>query len=161
MKRLFLSFGGATIVALAVAATALAAGPLGGNRPADAGTTVPSVLGLTQPQIQELRHDGLSLAEIAARQHVDPNVLIDKLVTRWTERIAVRVENGALTETQATTLRNELQVRAKDLVYRETAGGMQGAAVGAGPGAGSGRGAGSGTGTGTCDGTGPHGHGGS
>ena len=151
MKRFFLSLGGATVVALALAATALAGGPMGGNRPTDAGTIGPSVLGLSQAQIQELRRDGLSLAEIADRQKVDAKVLVERLVARWTERITVRVQNGALTEAQATTLRNELQTRATDMVNRESLGGMQGAAVGAGPHRGSG----------TCDGSGPNGHAGS
>jgi hypothetical protein len=159
MKRLFVSVGGAALVALAVAATALAAGPMGGgNRPADAGTVVPAVLGMTQAELQELRRDGLSLAQIAARQQVDPQDLIDALVARWTERIAVRVENGGLTEAQATELRAQLQARATDLVNRTAPGGMQGAAVGAGP-HGAGGGPGPGSGSGTCDGSGPRGHG--
>lgn len=159
MKRFILSVGGAALVALAAAATVLAAGPNGGNA-AGVGAVAPSVLGLTQAQIRELRGDGLSLAQIAAREDVDPAVLQDALVARWTERIAVRVQNGALTEAQATALREQLQARAKDLVNRTAPGGMQGAAVGAGR-FGAGDGTGPISGTGTCDGTGPHGHGGS
>jgi len=77
------------------------------------------------------------------------------------------VQAGALTTDQATALKAQLATRAKDMVYRTTLGGMQGAAVGAGPAnapgarngtadAGTGMGGrGRGAGNGACDGTGP------
>jgi hypothetical protein len=126
---------------------------------------VAEILGLSQAAISDLRHDGLSLAQIAERQNVDPQKLVDALTQQWTARIDVRVQNGALTTAQATALKAQLATRAKDMVYRTTLGGMQGAAVGAGPasaqghrgGAGAGAGMGGrgrGAGNGTCDGTG-------
>jgi prolyl-tRNA editing enzyme YbaK/EbsC (Cys-tRNA(Pro) deacylase) len=123
---------------------------------------------LTQAQVQALRHDGQSLAQIAVKQKVDPQRLIDALVARWTSRIDVRVTNGALTADAATKLKAEVQTQARSMVNQVTLGGMQGAAVGAGPRNGAGRGAGMangtgargvGAGTGTCDGTGPNGAG--
>ena len=108
------------------------------------------------------------LAQIAERQKVDPQRLVDALAAQWTSRIEVRVANGALTTDEATTLGAEVQTRAKSMVNQVTLGGMQGVAVGAGPrngaagGSGVGNGPGprgTGTGTGTCDGTGPHGAG--
>jgi hypothetical protein len=126
------------------------------------------VLGLSQAQVQALRHDGLSLSQIAVKQKVDPQRLVDALVARWTSRIDVRVTNGALTADEATRLKAEVPTQARSLANKVTLGGMQGAAVGAGRqnraagGSGSRMGQGprgTGTGTGTCDGTGPQGAG--
>lgn len=186
MKKLIVSLGGALAVALIVVAGVAAAGP--GRGPNGTGTgpgagdagggaggvdVVSAILKLTQEEIADLRADGLSLAQIAERQQVDPQKLVDALVAQWSSRIDVRVANGALTAAEATQLKAELAVRAKAMVFQATAGGMQGAAVGAGPGAmGRGRGAGPADGTGTgygpgqarqghgagngiCDGTGP------
>jgi lambda repressor-like predicted transcriptional regulator len=170
MKSQILGAAGAALASLVFAATVVAAGPT----PSPSATTtqardtVPSVLDLTQAQVQALRHDGLSLAQIAERQKVDPQRLVDALAAQWTSRIEVRVANGALTTDEATTLKADVQTRAKSMVNQVTLGGMQGAAVGAGPRNGAGRGAGMGngtgargmgTGTGTCDGTGPNGAG--
>jgi lambda repressor-like predicted transcriptional regulator len=170
MKSQILGAAGAGLASLVFAATVVAAGPT----PSPSATTtqardtVPSVLDLTQAQVQALRHDGLSLAQIAERQKVDPQRLVDALAAQWTSRIEVRVANGALTTDEATTLKADVQTRAKSMVNQVTLGGMQGAAVGAGPrngaagGSGVGNGPGprgTGTGTGTCDGTGPHGAG--
>ena len=94
--------------------------------------SVAEELGLTPDRIRELRHEGLSLADIAAQQDVDPERLVEALVARWNERIQVRVEHGALSEPEATALRNQLEARARDLVFRVMPGGMRGAAVGAG-----------------------------
>jgi len=153
-----------------------AAGPMG--RAGGAGATeragtqsdaIADILGLTQDAIGDLRQDGLSLAQIAEKQRVDPQKLVDSLTVQWSTRIDARVENGALTADQATALKVQLVTRAKDMVYRTTLGGMQGAAVGAGPanapgyrggaegaaepGTGMG-GRGRGAGNGACDGTG-------
>ena len=177
MRRLLISTGAAALLAIAVVATVAAAGPMGrgGSDQATvrAGTqadVIADVLGLTRDAIEDLRHDGLSLAQIAERQKVDPQKLVDALVAQWTVRIEARVQSGALTADQATALKTQLATRAKDMVYRTTLGGMQGAAVGAGPAnapgyrggaegageAGTGMGGrGRGAGNGACDGTGP------
>lgn len=168
MKSQILGAAGAGLASLVFAATVVAAGPTPSPSTAQAQTrdTVPAVLNLSQAQVQALRHDGLSLAQIAERQKVDPQRLVDALAAQWTSRIEVRVANGALTTDEATTLGAEVQTRAKSMVNQVTLGGMQGVAVGAGPrngaagGSGVGNGPGprgTGTGTGTCDGTGPHG----
>ena len=101
------------------------------------------------------------MAQIAERQKVDPQKLIDALKAQWIERIDARVANGAITASEATTLKAQVDLRAKDMVYKVTMGGMRGVAVGAGP-TGMGRGmtgAGNAGGAGTCDGSGPHGAG--
>jgi hypothetical protein len=168
MRRLTLALGGAALLVAMLAATVAAADPTPNPSPAPtAGTTLTEILGLTRDQIADLRHDGLSLAQIAAKQDVAAVRLVDALVARWTERVAARVSNGAITAEEAATLREQLETRALDLVNRTTLGGMQGAAVGAGrggAGGGAGMGAGTGpgprgTGTGVCDGSGPHGRG--
>lgn len=170
MKKLPMAFGGAALAILALAATVAAASPSAtptAGSPAQARErgadgTLTAILGLTQAQVMDLRQDGLSLAQIAERQKVDPQKLVDALAAQWTERIDARLALGAITSAQATDLKSQVQLRAKDMVYKTTTGGMRGVAVGAGPGAGGRMGAGArgaGTGTGTCDGTGPHGAG--
>ncbi|MFH1474395.1 MAG: hypothetical protein ABIG85_00870 [Chloroflexota bacterium] len=177
MRRLLLSTGAAALLAIAVVATVAAAGPMGRAGGAGAteragaqSTVVADILGLSRDAIEDLRHDGLSLAQIAEKQKVDPQRLVDTLTTQWTTRIDARVQSGALTADRATALKVQLATRAKDMVFRTTLGGMQGAAVGAGPAsapgyrngtgntgdAGSGMGGrGRGAGNGACDGTGP------
>ncbi|NJD28543.1 MAG: hypothetical protein FIA92_09625 [Chloroflexi bacterium] len=159
MKKLLLAVAAAGLVVVAMAATAVAAGPDG---PAGVGDAIVDVLRLSRDEVRDLRHDGLSLAEIAERQDVDPDALVDALMARWTERIQARVEAGALTPDEATQLQAQLEVRAREMVEQGEPGGMRGAAVGAGFGRMSGAaGAGPGQyGDGTCDGTGPHGPGG-
>jgi hypothetical protein len=175
MKRLTISLAIASLAILAFVATVSAAGPRTQARDqVQAQTTLTSILGLTQEQVADLRQDGMTLAQIAERQKVDPQRLIDALVAQWTTRIDARVADGALTDAQATELKAQLEVKAKAMVNQAAVGGMRGAAVGAGPGSaagnggrmGTGAGAGAGMGTGAgrggagngvCDGTGPNG----
>ena len=168
MKKSILALVGASLVTVVLATAVAAAGPAG--RPAvervRAGDTTAAVLGLTQEQVMELRHDGLSLAQIAARQNVDPQLLVQALVAQWSERIDARVANGAITAERATELKSQLQLTASNMVDQTTVGGMHGAAVGAGSGAtatvgaraqgaGGRMGAGPGAhGMGSCDGSG-------
>ena len=189
MKKLIWSVGAASLATLALAATVAAGGPHGAGAAQSqaspqgqaspqtqsqgasqgqaqgsqaGGDVVATILGLTNAQIQDLRHDGLSLAQIAVKQGVDPQKLVDALVAQWSGRIDYRVSTGALTVAEAATLKSQLAVRAKDMVDQTTLGGMHGAAVGAGSSQGQGRGAGQGgaaAGSGTCDGTGLMGHG--
>ena len=172
MKSKILGLAGAGLASLVLAATVAAADPTPApsTTPVQTRDTIPAVLGMTQPEVQALRHDGLSLAQIAEKKKVDPQKLVDALAARWTSRIDARVANGALTGDEATALRAQVQTQAKNMINKVTLGGMQGAAVGAGPKAraagGSGTGAragagprGTGTGTGACDGSGPNGSG--
>jgi hypothetical protein len=178
MKRLTISLAVAGLAVLAVVATVSAASPAPTRAPATDQVrdrdTLPEILGLSQAEIMDLRHDGQTLAQIAERQDVDPQVLIDALVAQWSERIDARVANGALTADEAAALETQLALQAKAMVNQATAGGMRGAAVGAGPAAGGGAGVGGGMGaggrmgaggmgfgarggTGICDGSGPNG----
>jgi hypothetical protein len=164
MRKLIAAMGGALLGSLLLVATVAAADPTPtpSATPVVRTNIVATVLGLTQAQLQDLRHDGLSLAQIATKQNVDVKNIIDALVARWRERIDARVASGALTPAEAAKLQAQLTTQAQTMVNKTTLGGMQGAAVGAGPGTGNGTGngngnrggAGAGTGTGTCDGTG-------
>jgi hypothetical protein len=160
MKKLIGALGIAGLLSLAVAATVAAAGPhQGGGGPATAAGgasgVVADVLGMTRAEIQAQRQAGASLATIAEGKGIDPTRLIAALRDRWATRIDARVAAGALTTAEATDLKANLEVRAKDMVYRVTTGGMQGAAVGAGPASGAGRGQGRGGGAGAGRGAGP------
>lgn len=144
---------GAPTVGAPVASTA-PVGPAAG--------ILPSILGLSNAEIMALRQQGLSLAQIAERQKVDPQKLIDALAAQWSTRIDARLAAGAITADQAKTLKANLATQAKAMVNQTTVGGMRGAAVGAGPngtmrgagmGAGAGRGGmmrGAGAGNGAC-----------
>ena len=167
MRRIALSLAIASLALLTMVATVAAAAPRTQERDqVRAQTTLSDILGLTHEQVMDLRQDGLTLAQIAERQKVDPQKLIDALVAQWSARIDVRLSYGALTDAQAAELKAQLTVRAKAMVNQAPLGGMRGAAVGAGPGAmgadgtrmgrgnGGGMGGGRGFGNGVCDGTG-------
>ncbi|MFH1474322.1 MAG: hypothetical protein ABIG85_00505 [Chloroflexota bacterium] len=174
MRRLLLSTGAAALLAIAVVATVAAAGPMGRAGGASAteraggqSGVVADILGLTQDAIEDLRHDGLSLAQIAEKQNVDPQKLVDALTTQLTTRIDARAQRGALTADQATALKTQLAARVTTMVNQTSHVGMQGVAVGAGPANAPGyrggaegaadpgtRMGGRGAGNGTCDGTG-------
>lgn len=157
MKRIGLSLAVAGLALLALATVVSAAGPR--NQAGDqvqARGTLAAILGLTQAEVMDLRQDGMTLAQIADKQGVDVQELIDALVARWTTRIDARVANGALTDAEAAELKTQLAVKAKAMVNQAAPGGMRGSAVGAGPGGMGGRGNGAGGyGTGVCDGSGP------
>jgi hypothetical protein len=177
MKRLAIPLAGAGLILILAAGAVAAATPpptapvatsAPGATPAPVQTpgTLAAILGLTDAQVMALRQQGLSLAQIAERQKVDPQRLIDALAAQWSARIDARLAVGAITADQAKTLKANLAVQAKAMVNQATTGGMRGAAVGAGPnggmrgmgggagvGAGGGRGGmmrGAGAGTGTC-----------
>ena len=170
MKRLATSLTLAAFTVLVAVATVSAAGPtptlVAG--PDQGARHDPDDRRAVAAEIMDLRQDGMTLAQIAERQGVDPQKLVDALVAQWTARIDTRVANGALTVAGATTLKAQLAVQAKAMVYQTTPGGMRGTAVGAGPGAMRGAGTGRGrawawapaqaaSGSGICDGTGPNG----
>ncbi len=169
MKRMITATGIATLALVALVGTTLAAGPNGADgygvadrqRSRDT-DTLTEVLGLSQEEVMDLRQDGLSLAQIAERQGVDVETLAARLTEQARERIATRVENGALTADEATQLQAQLEERVQARIADPAAGGL-GGMLGAGYGPGAGRGPSTGeagpygSGTGDCDGTGPHG----
>jgi hypothetical protein len=117
-----------------VATLAPAVAPAVTPAPAAATTgVVAAILGLTDAEVMAFRAQGLSLAQIADKQKVDPQKLIDALAAQWSVRIDARLAAGALTADQASALKANVAVQAKAMVYQATLGGMRGAAVGAGP----------------------------
>jgi hypothetical protein len=182
MKRLAIPLAGAGLILLLAAGAVAAAtppptapvtivpvattAPAVTPAPVQAPGTIAAILGLTDAQVMALRQQGLSLAQIAERQKVDPQRLIDALVAQWSARIDARLAVGAITADEAKTLKANVAVQAKAMVNQTALGGMRGAAVGAGPNggmrgmggggagvAGGGRGGmmrGAGAGTGTC-----------
>ncbi|HYO44979.1 MAG TPA: hypothetical protein VES19_17410 [Candidatus Limnocylindrales bacterium] len=144
MKRFAIPVAGAGLVLLLAAGVVAAASPAPVAptvtptpvvTPAPAATTgtVAAILGLTDAEVQALRQQGLSLAQIAERQKVDPQKLIDALVAQWSVRIDARLAVGALTADEAKALKDNLVLQATAMVNQVTLGGMRGAAVGAGP----------------------------
>ena len=147
MKKLLTPIAGASLFLMVAAGAAAAAtpatpapaitAPSATTAPTAAPTVAPgplaAILGLTDAEVATLRQQGLSLAQIAARQHVDPQKLIDALVAQWSSRIDARLAVGAITADQAKTLKDNLAAQAKAMVNQTTLGGMRGAAVGAGP----------------------------
>jgi hypothetical protein len=140
MKKLLAPIAGATLFLVLAAGAVSAASPAPATPAAPAPIaaptttgTVAAILGLTDAQVMALRQQGLSLAQIASRQNVDPQKLIDTLVARWSVRIDARLAVGAITADLAKTLQANLAVQAKAMVNQTTLGGMRGAAVGAGP----------------------------
>ena len=98
MKSKILGLAGAVLASLVLAATSRRrpdAGAVHDARP-DTGHH-PSRARHDTAEVQALRHDGLSLAQIAEKKKVDPQKLVDALAARWTSRIDARVANGALT----------------------------------------------------------------
>lgn len=116
-----------------VATSAPAVAPSAAPVAPAAGSVLTEILGLTNTEIMTLRQQGLSLAQIAARQKVDPQRLIDALVAQWSARIDARLAVGAITADQAKTLKANLAAQAKAMVDQTALGGMRGSAVGAGP----------------------------
>ncbi|HEX5826908.1 MAG TPA: hypothetical protein VFY23_05260 [Candidatus Limnocylindrales bacterium] len=102
------------------------------NRPTQ-GVMIPAILGMTHEELQALRVQGLTLAEIAEQRGIDPQVLVDALVGQWGVRIDARLAAGMISSEQADQLHDNLAVIAKGFVHQEPLGGMRGAAVGAGP----------------------------
>ncbi len=138
MKKLVIPLAGAGLVLLLAVGVVSAASPAPvtpTTTPAPVATpgAVAAILGLTDAQVMAFRQQGLSLAQIAEQQKVDPQKLIDALVAQWSARIDARAAAGALTAEQAKALNDNLVVQAKAMVYQAAMGGMRGVAVGAGP----------------------------
>lgn len=74
--------------------------------------------GVTVEELHEARHDGQSLAEIAAAQGISRDTLIDRLVTLAEERLAKAVAAGRLTAEQAEERKAGLEERIGTMVDR-------------------------------------------
>lgn len=74
--------------------------------------------GVTVEELHEARHDGQSLAEIAAAQGISRDTLIERLVTLAEERLAKAVAAGRLTAEQAEERKAGLEERIGTMVDR-------------------------------------------
>jgi hypothetical protein len=75
----------------------------------DGRQVVADALGMSTDALEAaLEEDGTSLADIAERQGVGTQELVDRLVTAAEARIAERVADGSLTQERAAELRAEL-----------------------------------------------------
>jgi polyhydroxyalkanoate synthesis regulator phasin len=91
-------------------------------------------LGLTQAEVRERLRDGDTLAEVAEAEGKPVQGLVDALVAEATAKIDEAVENGRLTEEQATELKDRLEERTRDLVEGELRGPFRGGFHHRGPG---------------------------
>lgn len=79
---------------------------------------VAGVLGITVEELHEARHDGKSLAEIAASKGISKQTLITRLVAAAQEQLADAVADGRLTQAQADARKARLQERVTAMVDR-------------------------------------------
>lgn len=93
---------------------------------------VAEAAGVTVEELHEARHDGTSLAEIAAAEGISRETLIDRLVTLAEKRIDAAVTAERLTAEQAAKRKAGLEERISDMVDRT---GGPGHGPGEGPGA--------------------------
>lgn len=115
--------------------------PSGGHGPGGPGHRGPDVdaaadaLGLTAEEVRQGLMDGSSLADLAAEQGVDPQVVIDALVASVNEHLDEEVAAGELTQEEADARRAEATERITALVDGELPGpGMGGPGGHRGPG---------------------------
>jgi hypothetical protein len=142
-------FGVITVLTLAIAIPAFAAGPseTNGNQANGQGIgtsiseSVTDLLGLSSEQIQELRQAGKSLVEIAAGQGISEDALIEAILKDRQVTLQNMVEAGTITQLQADQRLAQMTERLNLAVNRTTTGAPEWAGTGAGMGAqnGSGR----------------------
>ena len=82
-----------------------------------------TALGMTDDELRAaLEADGTSLADVAAEQGVEVDVLVDALVTAAEENIAQAVEDGELTQEQADERLADLEERVTERVNDDSRG---------------------------------------
>ena len=82
-----------------------------------------TALGMTEEELRTaLEADGTSLADVAAEQGVEVDVLVDALVTAAEENIAQAVEDGELTKEQADERLADLEERVTERVNDDSRG---------------------------------------
>jgi polyhydroxyalkanoate synthesis regulator phasin len=81
--------------------------------------TAASYLGVGEDELRDALADGKSLAEVAKAEGKSVDGLVDALVTDAEERIDAAVDDGRLTEEQASELEQDLREHVTDFVNRE------------------------------------------
>jgi polyhydroxyalkanoate synthesis regulator phasin len=94
-------------------------GPRGHHGPGrgmKGGEAAAEALGITTDELRQALRDGATLAEVAALQGVDVQVVIDAMVAEAREHIEQAVEDGRLTREEADEKLAELTERITDVV---------------------------------------------
>lgn len=81
--------------------------------------TAATTLGVTLDELRTALKGGKSLADVAADEGVEKQVLIDALVARAEEHLAEHAERGDVTEEQAAERRAQISERVPALVERD------------------------------------------
>ncbi len=89
---------------------------MGGSCSADVCTTVCELLGITQDELQSLRQDGLSLAEIAAGYGVTEDELVEAIMAVKTACIQDLVADGTITQEEADIMLANMLERTCEMV---------------------------------------------
>jgi hypothetical protein len=82
------------------------------------GEVVAGLLGITTEQLRDALRDGSSIADIAAENGVDVQVVIDALVAEVQDHLDVAVADGRLTQAEADEKLAEATERITDMVNR-------------------------------------------
>lgn len=88
--------------------------------------TVSELLGLTTQEIQELRHDGQSLVDIAAARDVSEEELVAVLIAGRQAEIGEKVAVGTITQEQADQMLQVMTQNLRQAVNRTTLGPSEG-----------------------------------
>lgn len=116
--------------ASAAASQTTANNPFGCNETVSDQSVVAGVIGITEAQLDTALSSGQTVAAVAKAQGVDPQKVIDALVTDGLNELAAQVKAGTLTQAQADAQKAEVTQRATDQV-NGTMSGRQGGPGGA------------------------------
>lgn len=88
-----------------------------GNKRGAKRAAVAEFIGIEVEELQAQLEDGLSLADIAEVNDVDPDALVDELVANVTEKLDAKVEEGRLSEEEAAERLEAKTERIEDKVF--------------------------------------------
>jgi hypothetical protein len=119
--------------ATAAASTAPTAhGPFGRNEAVSDESVVANAIGISVADLDTALAKGQTVAAIAKANNVDPQKVIDALVTDGLNELAAQVKAGTLTQAQADAQKAAVTLRATDQVNGTFSGGPGGAGCPAG-----------------------------
>lgn len=139
---LALSIGGVAAAASARSANGQApqAGQSAGFGQGSCSEAVRDLLGLTTGEIQTMRHQGMSLVQIAATKGVTEQQLVDVVMAQRDAVVQARVVAGTLTQAQANVMLQDMEQNVTRAITRTTVGQPEWAGTGGfGLGAGNGQ----------------------
>ncbi len=140
-------------------ATTTAASGMGlrlGTAMRDAGARLADIVakltGMPVDEVQDLRQDGTSFADIAAKKDISAEKLVDSTLDARKDVLDSRVKDGSLTQDQADAAIDRMTDRVTERVSSEDAGCTGEGGGGQGMGGGRGKGGGRGMGRGAAEG---------